>query len=143
MFKAIRLNSQTKRKISLYGWVRGTNIKRDTPVHIPGVGDLRLQSISAFADPCPLPANQKKGRRTLNEKEQIIYSPFSGLGGVVYDRDAIYIDTGGSQAHLNEKPNELSDALGKIQETLDLKLEKSKLALLSDSVPLGEYVVTF
>lgn len=96
------MDPNAKRKISLYGWVRGTNLKRGTPVHIPGVGDLRLQSIAAFSDPCPLPTNRKKGRRSLNEKEQIIYAPFSGLGGVVYDRDAIYIDTGGSQAHLNE-----------------------------------------
>lgn len=134
------MDPQTKRKISLYGWVRGTNLKRDMPVHIPGVGDVRLESVSAFSDPCPLPANQKKGRRILNEKEQIIYSPFSGLGGIIYDSNAIYIDTGGSQAHLNEKQNELQDALENIQETLDMKLEKSKFTLIKDSVLLGEYV---
>lgn len=31
-------------------------------------------------------------------QEKIIYAPFSGLGGIVYDKDAIYIDTKGAQS---------------------------------------------
>jgi ribosome biogenesis protein BMS1 len=61
------------------------------------MGDFVVSDISVFPDPCPLPANQK-AKRTLNEKEQIIYAPFSGLGGVVYDQDAVYIDVGGSHS---------------------------------------------
>jgi ribosome biogenesis protein BMS1 len=66
------------------------------------VGDLLLDVVQALADPCPLPANQK-ARRTLNEREQVIYAPHSGLGGLVYGQGqdaALYIDIGGSQSFL-------------------------------------------
>ena len=48
-------------------------------------------------DPCPLPDQEKK--RSLNEKERLIYAPLSGVGGIVYDKDAVYIDLGGSHSH--------------------------------------------
>lgn len=53
-------------------------------------------------DPCPLPGNQK-AKRSLNEQEQIIYAPLSGLGGLLYDKDGVYIDTGGTQAFATNK----------------------------------------
>ena len=34
--EGIRQNRKCDRTISLYGYVRGTNLKADTPVHIPG-----------------------------------------------------------------------------------------------------------
>ena len=36
-------------------------------------------------------------RRSLNEKERSLYAPFSGVGGIVYDKDAVYIDMGPNQ----------------------------------------------
>jgi ribosome biogenesis protein BMS1 len=56
--------------------------------------------MSLLQDPCPLPDQVKK--RSLNEKERLIYAPMSGVGGIVYDKDAIYIELGGSHA-LKEK----------------------------------------
>lgn len=41
-------------------------------------------------DPCPLPSQVKK--RGLNEKERLIYAPMSDVGGLLYDKDAVYID---------------------------------------------------
>ena len=41
-------------------------------------------------DPCPLPSQIKK--RGLNEKERVIYAPMSDVGGLLYDKDAMYID---------------------------------------------------
>ena len=35
-------------------------------------------------DPCPLPEKEKK--RSLTEKERLIYAPMSGVGGIVYDK---------------------------------------------------------
>lgn len=67
---------------------------------MPGVGDLRLEEVSVLGDPCPLLIHSK-AKRSLNEKEQIVYAPFSGLGGVLYDQDATYIETGGTQAFVN------------------------------------------
>lgn len=89
------------RRISLYGYIRGVHLKNNSAIHIPGVGDLRISDIKALSDPCPLPINQK-AKRTLNEREQLIYAPFSGLGGLLYDKDAVYIDTGGTQKFINK-----------------------------------------
>lgn len=62
-----------------------------------GYGDTKIADISYLPDPCPLPDKLKK--RTLLDKERLIYAPFSGVGGVVYDKDAVYIELGGSHSH--------------------------------------------
>ena len=49
-----------------------------------GCGDYNLREISFLPDPCPLPEKEK--RRSLNEKERLVYAPMSGVGGVVYDK---------------------------------------------------------
>ena len=53
--------------------------------------------MSYLPDPCPLPDKEKK--RSLNARERLIYAPLSGVGGIVYDKDAVYIDLGGSHSH--------------------------------------------
>jgi ribosome biogenesis protein BMS1 len=97
----VRVNSKCDRLVSLYGYVRGTHIKTGSKVTLPGVGDFAVRSISLLPDPCPLPDALKK--RTLVEKEKTIYAPMSGVGGIVYDKDAVYIDLGGSHSHGNSK----------------------------------------
>lgn len=52
--------------------------------------------MSYLHDPCPLPDKERK--RSLNEKERLVYAPMSGVGGIVYDKDAVYIDLGGSHS---------------------------------------------
>ena len=71
------------------------------PNFFPGVGDFTVRDITDLPDPCPLPENLKK--RTLIEKEKTIYAPMSGVGGIVYDKDAVYIDLGGSHSHGKSK----------------------------------------
>jgi len=66
-----------------------------------GCGDFAIHDMSLLADPCPLPDQIKK--RTLNEKERLIYGPMSGVGGIIYDKDAIYIELGGSHALTKNK----------------------------------------
>lgn len=46
--------------------------------------------MSFLPDPCPTPQMEK--RRSLNKRERVIYAPMSGVGGIVYDKDAVYID---------------------------------------------------
>lgn len=41
-------------------------------------------------DPCPLPDTVK--RRGLAFKERLIYAPMADVGGVLYDKDAVYVD---------------------------------------------------
>ncbi|ORY75803.1 hypothetical protein BCR37DRAFT_172552 [Protomyces lactucae-debilis] len=82
------------RTITLYGYSRGTNFPaKDARVHIPGVGDLTVSVVSALPDPCPAPGQEKgKKRRTLGEKAKLIYGPLSDVGGITFDKDAVYID---------------------------------------------------
>jgi ribosome biogenesis protein BMS1 len=77
---------------------------------ILGCGDYKLNNISALPDPCGLPGDRasktKQARRVLNEKERLLYAPFSGVGGIVYDKDAVYIELGGSHSHRPTNSNE-------------------------------------
>lgn len=50
-----------------------------------------------MSDPCPLPDKEKK--RTLDDRERLLYAPFSGVGGLVYDKDAVYIELGGGHSY--------------------------------------------
>ena len=54
-----------------------------------GCGDFNIKNVYALPDPCPLPSSEKK--RTLNEKERMIYAPMSGVGGIVYDKVSSFV----------------------------------------------------
>ncbi|XP_014795830.1 PREDICTED: ribosome biogenesis protein BMS1 homolog [Calidris pugnax] len=136
----IRLNPKCDRKISLYGYLRGAHLKNKSQIHMPGVGDFTVSDVSFLPDPCALPEQQKK--RSLNEKEKLVYAPLSGVGGIVYDKDAVYIDLGGSHAHEKEeeevRPNhELVQSLISTHSAIDVKMASSKVSLFMDSRPLG------
>ena len=97
----IEENPKCDRTIALYGYLRGTNFPADgARVHIPGVGDLSVSAIEALPDPCPTPfmdqalakASGKAGRRRLGEKQKVLFAPMSDVGGVLVDKDAVYID---------------------------------------------------
>ena len=82
------------RTITLYGFCRGTNFPaQDARVHIPGVADLTVSSVTRLPDPCPAPGAEKnKRRKVLGEKQKLIYGPMSDVGGITFDKDAVYID---------------------------------------------------
>lgn len=65
-------------------------MKPDMKVHVPGCGDFCLKEITALDDPCPLPSQERK--RTLNEKDKLLYAPMSDIGSVAYDNDVVYIN---------------------------------------------------
>ncbi|OAX79858.1 hypothetical protein ACJ72_05820 [Emergomyces africanus] len=98
---AIEENPKCDRTVALYGYLRGTNFPAvGARVHVPGVGDLSVSSIEALPDPCPTPfmdqaiakATGKAGRRRLGEKQKLLFAPMSDVGGVLVDKDAVYID---------------------------------------------------
>lgn len=66
---------------------------------LSGVGDFQVADVNFLPDPCALPDAQKK--RALNEKERLLYAPMAGVGGVVYDKDAVYIDLPAN--HVNQQ----------------------------------------
>lgn len=106
------------RKVAMYGYVHGTNLKDNTTVHIAGLGDYQIGSIEKLPDPVPTPyfeqkvtefeieqakiaaANgevvptRKNRRKRLEERQKIIYAPMSDVGGVLIDKDTVYIDVG-------------------------------------------------
>ncbi|XP_036121383.1 ribosome biogenesis protein BMS1 homolog isoform X1 [Molossus molossus] len=135
----IRTNIKCDRKVSLYGYLRGAHLKNKSQIHMPGMGDFAVSDISFLPDPCALPEQQKK--RCLNEKEKLVYAPLSGVGGVLYDKDAVYVDLGGSHGfqELDEtRPtHELVQSLISTHSTIDAKMASSRVTLFSDSKPLG------
>ncbi|KAM0724200.1 hypothetical protein Q7P37_000082 [Cladosporium fusiforme] len=98
---SIEQDAKCDRTIALYGYLRGTNFpSHDARVHIPGIGDLNISQIESLPDPCPTPqfeqAQEKAGiikrRKRLDQKQKVIYAPMSDVGGVLMDKDAVYID---------------------------------------------------
>lgn len=97
------------------------------PIYIiPGVGDMKISELSYLPDPCPLPSSEKK--RHLLERERQIYAPFSGVGGIVYDKDAVYIELKGSHSHKNddEETNEKKALLKNVVETTEMVDDQMK-----------------
>ncbi|XP_038591761.1 ribosome biogenesis protein BMS1 homolog isoform X2 [Micropterus salmoides] len=134
----VRTDPKSDRTVSLYGYLRGTHLKNKGQVHIPGVGDFQVADVNFLPDPCPLPGAQKK--RALNEKERLLYAPMAGVGGVVYDKDAVYIDLPAN--HVNQQQEEVRPTTELVQSlidthaTLDVKMAASKVSLFSGSVTL-------
>ena len=59
-------------------------------MHIAGVGDCTVAGVTSLLDPCPLPSAMKK--KGLRDKEKLIHAPMSGLGDLLYDKDAVYVN---------------------------------------------------
>ena len=106
---------KSDRTIALYGYLRGTNFpSHDARVHVPGIGDLSVQQVEPLPDPCPTPYFQqvqekvegKKKRRRLGEKQKVIYAPMSDVGGVLVDKDAVYIDVKSNTFDLEDQDTE-------------------------------------
>lgn len=131
----IRLNSKCDRNIVLYGYVRGVPMSKVSMVHIAGYGDIRIDDLSALPDPCPLPSTEKK--RNLLEKERLLYAPMSGVGGIVYDKDAVYIELQGSHHHKNQydidpEKEDIVSAFIEKKQTIDTQIENQEFKLFSD-----------
>lgn len=96
---------------------------------------MKISELSYLPDPCPLPSYEKK--RHLMERERQIYAPFSGVGGIVYDKDAVYIELQGSHSHKkeDEETNEKKALLKSVvetTETVDEQMQESGFQLFSN-----------
>ncbi|KAK8865986.1 hypothetical protein IAR55_001136 [Kwoniella newhampshirensis] len=101
----IRENPKIDRTITLYGYLRGPNLPpRNAKIHIPGAGDLEIKVVERLADPCPLPTLESERRRKMGEKAKLIHAPMSDVGGVMYDKDAVYINVPGSFSKGGDAP---------------------------------------
>jgi ribosome biogenesis protein BMS1 len=137
-------NSKCDRTVALYGYLRGCNFKKGIKVHIAGMGDYSVSGVANIPDPCPLPSAAKK--KGLRDKEKLFYAPMSGLGDLLYDKDAVYINindhfvqfskTDGENGTAQKgKDRDVGEVMVKsLQSTkysLDEKLEKSFINLFS------------
>ncbi|CAN1311882.1 Ribosome biogenesis protein bms1 [Linum perenne] len=107
----VHMNSKCERNVTLYGYLRGCNLKREMKVHIAGVGDFSLAGVNALPDPCPLPSAAKK--KGLRDKEKLFYGPMSGLGDLLYDKDAVYININDHFVQFSKPDDEDGQAAGK------------------------------
>lgn len=129
--ETISQNPKSDRRVAIYGYLHGTPLAyTNAHVHIAGVGDYHAHSVEKLPDPCPTPYFEQKldeiererakaaaeageevaqprrrRRKRLEDKQKIIYAPMSDVGGVLMDRDAVYIDVGNKQA-FNAEENE-------------------------------------
>lgn len=141
----VRKDGKCDRKISLYGFVRGLALTTNSDVHIPGCGDFRLTNISKMNDPCPLPNRTDKQRKSLNQKERMIYAPFCGVGGVLCDKDAVYIEVAGAHSFSHRiathESNQLVNKMLQSSETIDDKMKSSEFKFFSEKASQPEHVV--
>lgn len=129
----IRLNAKCDRTVVLYGYVRGVCMKKENMVHVAGLGDMRVDELSALPDPCALPSSEKK--RNLLEKEKLLYAPMSGVGGIVYDKDAVYIELSGSHSHRRDKNDEQEQIVQELiekRDTFDTQIAEQSFRFFSD-----------
>ncbi|XP_073312093.1 uncharacterized protein [Primulina huaijiensis] len=146
----VRMDNKCDRNITLYGYLRGCNLKKGTKVHIAGVGDFPSVGYTSLADPCPLPSAAKK--KGLRDKEKLFYAPMCGLGDLLYDKDAVYINIndhfvqfsnndGASTGMIHKGKErdvgvELVRSLQNTKYSVDEKLDKSFISLFKPNLLL-------
>ncbi|KAL2328881.1 hypothetical protein Fmac_022308 [Flemingia macrophylla] len=128
----VHANNKCNRKVTVYGYLRGCNLKKGNKVHIAGVGDYSLANITALPDPCPLPSAAKK--KGLRDKEKLFYAPMSGLGDLLYDKDAVYININDHLVQFSKVDNENSAMTSKgkdrdVGEVLVKSLQNTKYSI--------------
>lgn len=135
----VKKNELMNRNVVLYGYSRGSFFKPNQMVHIAGVGDMAIDNISFLPDPCELPEVTTSKRKLLSQKEKLVYSPFSGIGGILYDKDAVYIDLGTSHFHRDNQTSRVFDKLSKSDKTIDEKMAESSFKVFnSEQADEGE-----
>ena len=107
--ESVRSDPKCDRSVCFYGYLRGIPLRPNSQqIHIPGAGDFKIDNVSSLPDPCPLPDGDKKFKRSISEKHRLIYAPMSDLAGIIYDKDAIYIDMPTDNRRQNAKNDEES-----------------------------------
>ncbi|KAL9594781.1 MAG: hypothetical protein Q9219_006840 [cf. Caloplaca sp. 3 TL-2023] len=139
----LEADEKCDRTVALYGYLRGTNFPAEgARVHVPGVGDLSVSTIEALPDPCPTPYMEQETakttgkalRRRLGEKQKLLFAPMSDVGGVLVDKDAVYIDVKSSTFDLEADGGE-ERGLGE-QMVVGLQGERRLLGEADDGVRL-------
>jgi ribosome biogenesis protein BMS1 len=80
--------------VSFFGYVRGNNFSKFSNVHVNGLGDFKIDYMTKVEDPCPIETVEVKGRkkRSLKQKEKVLYAPYCNINTLEYDRNEGYIN---------------------------------------------------
>jgi ribosome biogenesis protein BMS1 len=89
--------SKTDESTVLCGYSRGSILKAGMDSHIPGVGDVKIESVQVMEDPCPI---VDRGRKKLSSERKMIYTP------MVNEREDLGINGGVYLDVLKEKSDE-------------------------------------
>ena len=89
--------------VSFFGYVRGTYLDKQQRIHVNGLGDYEIKSIQRVDDPCPIEIKKtvkqrqtemaagKSKKRTLTDKERVLYAPFCNIGAMNFEKSTGYI----------------------------------------------------
>ncbi|KAL4099285.1 hypothetical protein PRIC1_007125 [Phytophthora ramorum] len=93
----IQQNPMVDRRVTLYGYLRGTHLKPGMKMHVAGAGDFYMDSVTAMPDPCNVPSSKRNAdgtakKKHLTQKDTLLYAPMSDVGNIMYDKDAMYIN---------------------------------------------------
>ncbi|PIA18870.1 DUF663-domain-containing protein [Coemansia reversa NRRL 1564] len=133
--EVLETNPKANRTVALYGYLRGMHMRGGDRVHIPGAGDYRIDQAEQLPDPCPIP---DKERKRLDERHKLVYAPMSEINGVMYDKDAVYIDVKKSRHEEKAEAGEGERMLGELQKvgTISDRLAGEQFNLFSGAKPL-------
>ncbi|KAH3688654.1 hypothetical protein WICPIJ_000345 [Wickerhamomyces pijperi] len=165
----IEKNKKCDRKLAMYGYLHGTPLAAENArIHIAGVGDYTVSSVEKLPDPCPTPYFEQKmdelerlraeeaaksgevlarttprRRKRLEDKQKIIYAPMSDVGGLLVDKDTVYIEVGHTQAFVPGQEKGLGEqlvtGLQGVGKSLDEQFKEGEgLQLFSNSEKLKE-----
>jgi ribosome biogenesis protein BMS1 len=123
-----------KTLVSFYGYVRGNAYNKNHKSYITGLGDYTMSGISILSDPCPTLAVEKlerekaakKKRRTLNQKEKILYAPMTNLDFASIDHSNGYITIPDKYVFYTDMPGVQKREGGEAQEIMKQLQEPSK-----------------
>ncbi|KAJ2081274.1 Glycoside hydrolase 2 (Mannanase, beta-galactosidase) [Coemansia sp. RSA 988] len=133
--EVLETNPKANRTVALYGYLRGMHMRGGDRVHIPGAGDYRIDQAEQLSDPCPIP---DKERKRLDERHKLVYAPMSEINGVMYDKDAVYIDVKKNRHEEKAEAGEGERMLDELQKvgTISDRLADQQFNLFSGAKPL-------
>jgi ribosome biogenesis protein BMS1 len=134
--ESIKKDPTIPRHVCFYGYVRGTFLKHEQKVHIPGVGDFETHDIHSSEDPLPAVFT----RKSLADKFRGVYGPMSNMGDLFFDKDSVYLnvrDTKKTDSKDIKEQNEILNNLQTGNMDVDFKLRNQELTLLKNSNPIN------
>lgn len=127
----IKATPKMNRRLYFYGYVRGTFLKQKMNVHIPGVGDFKIQDSMSLEDPLPLGTKEKKA---IGDKYRGIYAPMSNMGDLFYDKDSIYLNIK-TNSKIDPEEQNMMEELKQGNRELDTKMQSQVLNIFKSSKP--------